>query len=126
MVEINGVYLNVSLDGFRPESHGKFRGSIDSFTKTIETIRQITRRQLLQGLLITPNNLAEVGEYTELCDFAIQDGATYVLMNSLSNMGRGVKSKDKLTFPKETMQKIREITSPFNSRIHVVYKDLMV
>ena len=121
LAEIGGVHLNVSLDGFRPESHGKFRGNIDSFAKTIETIRQLARHQLLQGLLVTPNNLAEVCEYAELCDFAIQNGATYVLMNPLSNMGRGVKSKDKLTFPKETMQKIREITGPFNTRIHVVH-----
>lgn len=121
LAKIGEVHLNVSLDGFRPESHGKFRGNTDSFTKTIETIRQIAQYKLLQGLLVTPNTLAKVYEYAELCDFASQNGAVYVLMNPLSSMGRGLKSKDKLAASKETMQKIREITSPFNTRVQLVY-----
>ena len=33
--QIGGVHCNVSLDGFRPESHGRFRGDRDSFDVTV-------------------------------------------------------------------------------------------
>jgi len=121
LARIGNVHLNVSLDGFRPESHGKFRGDETSFTKTIETIRHLSQYRLLQGLLVTPNNFAEITEYAELCEFAIQNGATYVLMNPLAPMGRGVKTIDKLRPSDKVMSQIREITSPFSDRIEVVY-----
>jgi radical SAM protein with 4Fe4S-binding SPASM domain len=121
LAKIGNVHLNVSLDGFRPESHGKFRGDKASFAKTIETIRRLSEYRLLQGLLVTPNNLAEISEYAELCEFAIQNGATYVLMNPLSSMGRGVKTQEKLRAPDEVMRQIKEITSSFSNRIQVVY-----
>jgi MoaA/NifB/PqqE/SkfB family radical SAM enzyme len=62
LAKIGNVHLNVSLDGFRPQSHGKFRGDKSSFVRTIETIRQLKQYQLLQGLLVTSNNLAEISE----------------------------------------------------------------
>ena len=121
LAKIGNVHLNVSLDGFRPESHGKFRGDRISFAKTIETIRYLSRYRLLQGLLVTPNNLAAVSEYAELCEFGIQNGATYMLMNPLSSMGRGVEAQKKLRVQDEVMRQIREITSPFSDRIQLVY-----
>lgn len=121
LARIGNVHLNVSLDGFRPESHGKFRGDKTSFAKTIETIRHLNRYRLLQGLLVTPNNLAEISEYTELCEFAIQNDAIYVLMNPLSSMGRGVKVQERLRASDKVMRQIKEITSPFSDRIQIIY-----
>lgn len=121
LAKIGNVHLNVSLDGFKPESHGKFRGNKASFVKTIETIRQLKQYRLFQGLLVTPNNLAEISEYVELCEFAIQNDATYVLMNPLSIMGRGVKAQKRLGAADEVMRQIKEITSPFSDRVQVVY-----
>lgn len=121
LVEIGNVHLNVSLDGFRPESHGKFRGSKDSFAKTTGTISQLSKYGLLQGLLVTPNNFAEIGEYVELCEFAIQNGAEYVLMNPLSSMGRGVSANGKLRTSDEIMQRIRDATSLLSDHIQIVY-----
>jgi radical SAM protein with 4Fe4S-binding SPASM domain len=121
LAKIGNVHLNVSLDGFRPGSHGKFRGDRASFVKTVETIRYLGQYRLLQGLLVTPNNLAEISEYVELCEFGIQNGATYVLMNPLSSMGRGVRTQKRLGTPDEVMRKIKEITSPFFDRIQLVY-----
>lgn len=121
LAKIGNVHLNVSLDGFRPESHGKFRGDRASFMKTIETIRHLSRYRLLQGLLVTPNNLVEINEYAELCEFGIQNGAIYVLMNPLSNMGRGAKAQKRLGAPDEVMRKIKEITSQFFDCIQLVY-----
>lgn len=121
LAKIGNAHFNVSLDGFRPESHGKFRGDETSFVKTIETIRHLSQYRLLQGLLVTPNNFAEINEYAELCEFAVQNGATYVLMNPLSSMGRGVKAQEKLGASDEIMRQIKEITSPFSDRVQVVY-----
>lgn len=121
LAKIGNVHLNVSLDGFRPESHGKFRGDETSFVKTVGTIRHLDQYQLLQGLLVTPNNLADITEYAELCEFAIRNGATYVLMNPLSSMGRGVKAQKILKASDEAMRQIQGITSPFSDHIQVVY-----
>jgi len=121
LAKIGNVHLNVSLDGFRAESHGKFRGDKTSFVKTIETIRRLGQHRLLHGLLVTPNNLAEITEYAELCEFAIQNKATYVLMNPLSAMGRGVKTRSNLKASDEMMQQIRDITFPFSNYIQILY-----
>ncbi|HEV8652487.1 MAG TPA: radical SAM protein [Actinomycetes bacterium] len=111
---IGGIHVNVSLDGFRAESHGRFRGNRASFHTTIETVRKLARAGLLQGLLCTPNNLAEDAEYAELCAFAVDNGAEYVLMNPLSAMGRGVKGKGPLGAAEERMQRIYDLTVPFD------------
>ena len=37
--------------------------------------------RILQGLLCTPNSLAQNDEYARLCEFARQNGARYVLLN---------------------------------------------
>ena len=111
---IGGVHVNVSLDGFRAESHGRFRGDRDSFGVTVATVRKLAAAGLLQGLLCTPNSLAEDEEYRELCEFAVASGAAYVLMNPLSSMGRGVRSRGKLASGDEHMRRIRALTAPFS------------
>jgi len=120
LARLGNVHVNVSLDGFRSESHGKFRGNSESFGETINTIKELSYYHLLHGLLVTPNNLAEEHEYAELCDFAAQNGARYVLMNPLSTMGRGVKSKKKLASPREAMARISNIMSRFEDQIEIV------
>ena len=52
-------------------------------------MRRFAKMGILQGLLCTPNNLAEDHEYQQLCEFAREQGAPYVLMNPLGPMGRG-------------------------------------
>jgi MoaA/NifB/PqqE/SkfB family radical SAM enzyme len=116
LARIGGVHCNVSIDGFRPESHGKFRGDQDSFDTTVATVRALAAAGLLQGLLCTPNSLAEDGEYRELCEFAAENGAGYVLMNPLSSMGRGVKTRGRLAATQERMRHIHELTAPFQDR----------
>ncbi len=111
---IGGVHCNVSLDGFRPESHGRFRGDRDSFHITIATVKALAKAGVLQGLLCTPNTLAEDVEYQELCRFAVQCGAEYVLMNPLSSMGRGVKASRALAATEERMRRIHQMVDPFD------------
>jgi radical SAM protein with 4Fe4S-binding SPASM domain len=124
---IEGVHCNVSMDGFRPESHGKFRGDRDSFHTTVATVRALASAGLLQGLLCTPNTLAEDSEYRELCEFAAVNGASYVLMNPLSSMGRGVKARSQLAATNARMQHIYELTAPFQDRgldmVHIRFPD---
>src|ERR1700683_957021 len=50
LASIGGVHCNVSLDGFRPESHGRFRGDRQSFHRTVATVRLLASAGLLQGL----------------------------------------------------------------------------
>ncbi len=112
---IGGVHVNVSLDGFRAESHGRFRGDQASFATTVATTRALAAAGLLQGLLCTPNTLAEDIEYRELCEFAAREGAAYVLMNPLSSMGRGVKARGKLASSARHMLGIADLTEPFSN-----------
>jgi radical SAM protein with 4Fe4S-binding SPASM domain len=120
LADMGNVHVNVSLDGFRPESHGKFRGDRNSFAKTVETIELLSRYGLLKGLLVTPNNLADIQEYAELCGFAVRNKATYVLLNPLSKFGRGVKSTGKLSATDEVMNLIRQSTSQYADQIELV------
>jgi radical SAM protein with 4Fe4S-binding SPASM domain len=102
------------LDGFGPGSHGKFRGNRDSFYTTIATVQAVAKAGLLQGLLCTPNSLAEDIEYQQLCQFAVEHRAKYVLMNPLSSMGRGVKARRALAATEERMLRIHQMIDPFD------------
>ncbi|MEV4704509.1 radical SAM/SPASM domain-containing protein [Actinoplanes sp. NPDC049316] len=120
LAAIGGVHINVSFDGFRAASHGKFRGDRSSFETTVATTRRFARAGLLQGLLSTPNTLTNPVEFADLCAFAVEIGAQYVLMNPLSSFGRGVKSQGKLAAPDEVMRVIRTLTERFADRLDVV------
>lgn len=107
-----GVHCNVSLDGFAADSHGKFRGDRACFDITIATVEKLGAAGILQGLLCTPNTLAQNEEYARLCEFARRNGARYVLLNPLGSMGRGVKSQGRLAKTTLHMQEIFELTAP--------------
>ncbi|APU16620.1 MULTISPECIES: radical SAM protein [Actinoalloteichus] len=113
LVEL-GVHCNVSLDGFAADSHGRFRGDRASFAVTVATVEQLGRAGILQGLLCTPNTLAQNEEYARLCAFARENGARYVLLNPLGSMGRGVKSRGVLAKTTLHMREIFELTAPFD------------
>ncbi|MBM7774305.1 radical SAM protein with 4Fe4S-binding SPASM domain [Actinokineospora baliensis] len=109
-----GVHCNVSLDGFAVASHGKFRGDRASFAVTVATVEKLAAAGILQGLLCTPNTLAQDEEYARLCAFARSHGARYVLLNPLGSMGRGVKSQARLAKTTLHMREIFELTAPFD------------
>lgn len=120
LANMGGVTANVSLDGFSSESHGRFRGNPDAFKTTIETIRLLAKHSILKGLLVTPNCLADQREYSEICEFAIENGAKYVLMNPLSSFGRGMKSKGLLESSEEFMKKVQAETKVYGDRVELV------
>lgn len=114
LVGLGEVHVNVSFDGFRPESHGKFRGDRSSFATTVETTRKFAEAGLLQGLLSTPNALSEPEEFANLCAFASEIGAQYVLMNPLSPFGRGIASQRRLAADEDKMRAIAAVTARFD------------
>ncbi len=116
LADLGDVHVNVSLDGFRRESHGKFRGDTASFDVTVATVRKLAAAGLLQGLLSTPNALTTVEEFEALCAFAVEVGAGYVLMNPLSSFGRGVKSQGRLAADADTMRTIFQVTERFRDQ----------
>jgi radical SAM protein with 4Fe4S-binding SPASM domain len=120
LAAIGGVRVNVSLDGFAAESHGRFRGSPESFGVTTETMRALGDMRLLKGVLVTPNRLAAAEEYKELCRFAVDCGAEYVLMNPLSSLGRGVRGVRRLGASEELMRAIALDTEPLEEKIELV------
>lgn len=113
------VRVNVSLDGFRKDSHGKFRGAPESFAETVEGIRAFGDSGLLKGLLVTPNNFASDEEYESIHEFAVACGAEFVLMNPLSPFGRGARSTT-FASTNETMDHIRIATNRFGTDIDLV------
>ena len=116
------IHFNVSLDGFSRNSHGKFRGFENSeiYDKIIQNIKLIGQYGLLNGILVTPNKYASIKEYVELCKYAKECGAKYVLMNPLSQFGRGEDSIS-LAFDKIEMEQLRQETECFNNGMEMVY-----
>ena len=115
LADLGDVHVNISFDGFRKESHGKFRGNTKSFDTTVTTAKKFASAGLLQGLLSTPNMLTEPEEFADLCGFAAEVGAKYVLMNPLSSFGRGVQSKGRMAADAEKMRAIAAVTRRFAS-----------
>jgi len=114
------ITVNVSLDGFSENTHGKFRGNKKSFNDTINSIKLLNKAGLLKGLLSTPNSLSSVGEYEELIQFSIENNAKYVLMNPLGSFGRGEKSIDKLRFPDSEMIDLYNRIKKYSSDVEIV------
>lgn len=121
--QYNNVHFNVSLDGLRLESHGRFRGNIpqEIFSKIIDNICILGRFNLLNGILTTPNKYASIDEYVALCQFALQSGAKYILMNPLSPFGRGTQTQ-LLAYSDKEMNELRKRTqSLMSDHFEIVY-----
>lgn len=115
LTQYDNIHFNVSLDGFRVSSHGRFRGMTKlTFDRLLQTIRTLGDQKLLNGVLTTPNKYASIDEYIELCQFAKEVGAKYVLMNPLSPFGRGVQTQS-LSYSEEDMSVLKGKTLPMIS-----------
>ena len=109
--KFSNVRFNISLDGFSNKSHNRFRNSsyrclFDDVKRNVQLLSELG---LLKGILITPNKFSTIEEYVELCKFAKQIGADYVLLNPLSEYGRG-EDAVKLSMEVEELIKIKEET----------------
>ncbi len=110
-----GIHFNISLDGFSPKTHGRFRGneSPEVFKRIQDNIQLLSDYHMLKGILVTPNIYTPLEEYIEICKFAKSMGAEYVLMNPLSEFGRG-EDNIKLGIEKNKLIELRERTKEFN------------
>lgn len=123
LLPFDNIHFNVSLDGFKVESHGRFRGGLsqDTFSTLINNILLLGERGILNGILTTPNRYAKIEEYVDLCRFAKSAGANYVLMNPLSPFGRGTETQD-LAFTDEEMITLKAKTLPIATNdFQIVY-----
>lgn len=121
--KLGNVHFNVSLDGYKAESHGKFRGNEDPkiFRTIINNISKLGAAKLLNGILVTPNTYATINEYEQICAFAKCTGANYVLFNPLSELGRGQDSTS-IGYYKENLAEIKNITQKYiDENFEVVY-----
>lgn len=121
--DLGNIHFNISLDGFRAESHGKFRGieNRNTFDKIVSNISNVANKGLLNGVLVTPNVYARIAEYEEICKFSKSIGAKYVLFNPLSEFGRGQNSKH-IGYHDNDLFQIKEITEKYiDDDFEVVY-----
>lgn len=120
---LNNVHFNASLDGFSEMSHGRFRGSISSniFKRTITGLNLLSDYKLLQGILCTPNIFTPLEEYAEICNFAREKHARYVLFNPLSEFGRG-ENNIELAYSADLMEELKALTLKYiSTSFEVVY-----
>ena len=113
-----GTSVNVSLDGFSRNSHGRFRGDRDSFDVTVANIRRLGDAGLLKGILCTPNALADPSEFAAIYLFGEEAGAEYVLLNPLSSFGRGIRTRERLRADETEMRRIRHDIEQANQARH--------
>jgi|InofroStandDraft_1065614.scaffolds.fasta_scaffold06096_8 radical SAM protein with 4Fe4S-binding SPASM domain len=109
------VHFNVSLDGFAVASHGRFRGNTNPeiFERIKSNIRLLGERRLLKGVLVTPNRYTPLSEYIDICDFARGCCAEYILMNPLSQFGRGEEGVS-VALGEEEMEQLRRETQRYD------------
>ncbi len=115
LYELGNVHINVSLDGFSFNSHGRFRGfsNEQSFNRVLHNIRMLGKRNLLNGILCAPNHFSDDEEYINLCKFAKENHARYVLFNPLSKFGRGNETQN-LSYTMQELINLRKTIEASN------------
>lgn len=106
--KLGNIHINVSLDGFSYQSHGLFRGLAESklYDKIINNIKLMGKHNILNSILCSPNVFSNDSEYIQMCHFAKDNGASYVLFNPLSKFGRGSISQE-ISYTKDQLTKLR-------------------
>lgn len=121
--DLGNIHFNISLDGFRAESHGKFRGAENPavFERIVSNISNVASKGMLNGILVTPNIYASIEEYAEICHFAKNIGANYVLFNPLSEFGRGQDARC-IGYHDNDLLQIKKITQKYiDDNFEIVY-----
>ena len=93
------AYVQVSLDGARPESHDSIRGK-----GTFRIAQEVTRRLCALGFdtrIICTVNKANIDDCLELLPFADEAGVSLVKYHVFSGIGTGKKNDDLLIAPLE-------------------------
>lgn len=77
------------------------------FNKIIENIELLSKYNLLNGIMTSPNKYSSVDEYLDICIFAKKCKANYVLFNPLSKFGRGEYTQN-LAYTQEDLIELRK------------------
>lgn len=123
VIDLKKIKFNVSLDSFSQRAFDLFRVNKmeGAFENILMNIELLSRYHVLNGILVTPNIYVSIEEYYNLCEFAKKCGAKYVLMNPLSEFGRGVED-DVLGYSREDLIMLREKTQKLiDASFEVVY-----
>lgn len=102
-------WLQVSIDGSRPELHNYVRG-VDSWNKAIDAAVNVRRAGL--PLVIAHAVVKKNLDYLEeMIDMAYMLGAGRIITGPFSNMGRAVLNNEQLELSKEEIKKVYAICS---------------
>ena len=100
-------YLQISLDGARPETHDTFRGVKGMFKKTIQGIKNAVAEGFFVNIAttVTQLNLAEVSQIIDLCENL---GVKWFMMYNFVPTGRGrlIKGNDLTPEEREALLKL--------------------
>ncbi len=108
------IYVQISLDGAKPETHNKFRGK-NSFEKTIQGIKNAVREGIVVGIAatITKYNLKEV---PKLIDLTEKLGADIFMHYNFIPTGRGKEIVKLDISPKEREELMEFLLSQIGKR----------
>lgn len=123
ITDLKKIKFNVSMDAFSQETFNMFRVNEmqNSFERILSNIQLVSKYNVLNGILVTPNIYVSIDEYYKLCKFAKEQGAKYVLMNPLSEFGRGSEDSN-LGYTQDDLVKLREKTwELMDSSFEIVY-----
>jgi len=100
-------YLQISLDGARPETHDTFRGFKGIFKKTVQGIKNAVAEGFFVNIAttVTQLNLAEVPQIIDLCENL---GVKWFMMYNFVPTGRGrlIKGNDLTPEEREELLKL--------------------
>ena len=93
-------FAQISLDGLRPETHDSFRGTPDTFAKTVQGIKNCVAEGLFVEIATTATRY-NIKEVPGLIDFAAELGVNWFMLYNFIPTGRGVNIIDADLSPDE-------------------------
>ena len=116
---LGNIKFNISLDSFSKNGYESFRegGNLD---KVISNIKLASHYNLLNGILVTPNQYSQVDEYKDLIKFSKTIGAKYVLMNPIAKLGRGENTANCLNFTDGNLKTLSKYIETIHDSIEVI------
>ncbi|WP_048151155.1 radical SAM/SPASM domain-containing protein [Methanolacinia paynteri] len=88
-------YVGISLDGAKPRTHNRFRGSSDAFSRTIDAFGHCRDAEVRTGVRVTLTK-ANFRELDDLIDLALFLGASRFCLYWLVPSGRGTGDYERL------------------------------
>ncbi len=121
----NLVKVSVSLDG-NEAVHNSLRGHPQAYQKALQGIKMLTGHQIKTAVAMVINrDTHHIIEH--VIRAAIENGATYFMVNDMIPVGRGIEIEDKcLTYDEyqEHTARMREFSKLYGDKIKVLWKGM--